>query len=87
MLAQTLISFVVFVIAAFVVQRTSRQAANPRKWTRNGLLGIATISTAVMATLIKLKNPAAFSLLGAWLPGMMVGILAERWEYGRRRPD
>src|SRR6478672_10041742 len=63
MLIWMLVSFVLIALAAFAVQRTSHRAEKPRKWIRNGLLGIGTISTAVMALLIGLRNPNAFAIL------------------------
>ncbi len=87
MLIWMLVSFALIAVAAFTVQRTSHGAEKPRKWVRNGLLGIGTISTAVMALLIGLRNPNAFAILAAWMPAMIAGILVERWQARRRRPD
>ena len=87
MLNWMLVSFVVIALAAYTVQRTSHEAKQPRKWMRNGLLGIATMCTAVMALLIGQRNSNAFAILAVWLPAMVAGILFERWQHGRSRPD
>ncbi len=87
MYAWMLVSFAVIAAGAFAVRHTAHQAKDPRKWSRNGLLGIATISTALMAGLIGARNPAAFAILGVWMPAMIAGILGERWYVGRQKPD
>ena len=87
MLTWMLVSFVVIAVSSYFVRRTAQQAEKPGKWSRNGLLGIGTISTAVMALLIGMRNPAAFAILAVWMPAMITGILVERWQDGRAKPD
>jgi len=87
MLTWMFVSFAAIFAAAFAVRRTAHQAKQPRKWSRNGLLGIATISTGIMAFLIGQRSATAFAILAVWMPAMIAGILAERWHAGRSRPD
>ena len=82
MLPILVVAFVAFGGASFAVQRTSRRAEKPGRWSRNGLLGIGTISMVVMAGLIAIgQGTAAFLLLGVWFPGIVAGILIERVTY------
>jgi hypothetical protein len=77
-----LLVFVVLAAGSFAVQRTSRSAEKPGRWSRNGLLGIGTISTLVMAGLVAGGQGAiGFLMLAVWLPAMIAGILIERFTY------
>jgi hypothetical protein len=79
MLLTGLLAFIVFAAGSFLVQRTSRRAEKPGRWSRNGLLGIGTISTLLMAGLVAGGQPTlAFVMLAVWLPAMVAGILIER---------
>jgi hypothetical protein len=82
MLVTIVLTLVVLAGASFMVQRTSRVAEKPGRWSRNGLLGIGTISTMVMAgTIAAGKGEIGYAMLVAWLPGMFAGILIERITY------
>ena len=82
MLPAIVLTLMVLAAASFVVQRTSRTAERPGRWSRNGLLGIGTISTMVMAgTIAAGKGELGYAMLIAWLPGMFAGILLERITY------
>ena len=74
-----------FAAISFAIQRTARRAEEPRRWTRNGFLGVATISMLVMAAVMQVDAVLAFSMLFAWFPGVVAGILVERWHHGRTR--
>lgn len=81
----TALLFLVLATASFAVQRTSHRAERPGKWSRTGLLGIGTISTLAMATLMYAGQATiAFLMLAVWLPGMVTGVLLERATYRRR---
>lgn len=72
--------------ASFAVQRTSRAAEKPGKWSRNGLLGLATISMMVMTGLVYgERGTEAFLMLAVWLPATFAGILVERASYRAKR--
>ena len=76
------LTLVVLAIATYTVQRTSRNAEKPGRWSRNGLLGIGTLSTLVMAgTIAGGKGELGYAMLIAWLPGVFAGILIERITY------
>ena len=78
------LTLLVLAAASFAVQRTSRRAEKPGRWSRNGLLGIATISTMLMAgTIAAGKGEVGYAMLIAWLPGMFAGILIERITHRR----
>jgi hypothetical protein len=82
MLLAVAITLLALAGASFAIQRTSRRAEKPGRWSRNGLLGIATLSTMVMAgTIAAGKGEIGYSMLIAWLPGMFAGILVERITY------
>jgi hypothetical protein len=82
MIITAVFAFLVLAGGSFVVQRTSRSAEKPGKWSRNGLLGIGTISTLLMAGLVAGGYATqGFLLLAVWLPAMVAGILIERITY------
>jgi hypothetical protein len=76
------LTLLVLAAASFAVQRTSRRAEKPGRWSRNGLLGIGTLSTMIMAgTIAAGQGEIGYAMLLAWLPGMFAGILMERITY------
>ncbi|MEO7522193.1 MAG: hypothetical protein ABIW79_10280 [Gemmatimonas sp.] len=82
MLLSAILVFVVFAGGSFAVQRTSRTAEKPGRWSRNGLLGIGTISTLLMVGLVAGGwSTLGFLMLAVWLPAMVAGILVERITY------
>ena len=82
MMVTVILTLLVLAAASFVVQRTSRTAEKPGRWSRNGLLGIGTISTMVMAgTIAAGQGEVGYAMLIAWLPGMFAGIIIERLTY------
>ena len=82
MLVTIVLTVLVLGVASFAIQRTSRQAEKPGRWSRNGLLGVGTISTMVMAgTIAAGQGEVGYAMLIAWLPGMFAGILIERITY------
>ena len=82
MLLAIAVTLLVLSGASFAVQRTSRTAEKPGRWSRNGLLGIGTISTLVMAgTIAGGRGEIGYAMLIAWLPAMFAGILIERITY------
>jgi hypothetical protein len=82
MLVTIVLTVLVLGVASFAIQRTSRQAEKPGRWSRNGLLGIGTLSTLVMAgTIAAGRGEVGYAMLIAWLPGMFAGILIERIMY------
>ena len=86
MLLISILAFLVLAAGSFAVQRTSRTAEKPGKWSRNGLLGIGTISTLIMAGLVAGQQATlAFLMLAVWLPAMVAGIIIERITYNRAK--